>query len=48
MEVAPTDAGVAIRDSKDMDGPVLHYTSSEWDAFMNGVKKGEFDNLARP
>jgi len=26
-------------------GEVLHYTTSEWDAFVNGVKAGEFDNM---
>ncbi|GIH71282.1 DUF397 domain-containing protein [Sphaerimonospora thailandensis] len=32
-----------IRDSKDPDGPVLAFTPSEWDAFIGGVKDGEFD-----
>ncbi|MFC0863631.1 DUF397 domain-containing protein [Sphaerimonospora cavernae] len=32
-----------IRDSKDPDGPVLAFTASEWDAFIGGVKDGEFD-----
>ena len=34
---------VAVRDSKDPDGPVLLFTHDEWDAFTNGVKLGEFD-----
>jgi predicted secreted Zn-dependent protease len=36
-------AGVALRDSKDQTGPVLMFTPSEWQAFISGVKAGEFD-----
>ena len=32
-----------MRDSKDPDGPKLAFTTSEWDAFIKGVKDGEFD-----
>jgi len=32
-----------MRDSKDPDGPKLAFTASEWDAFVAGVKDGEFD-----
>jgi hypothetical protein len=35
--------GVLVRDSKDPDGPWLAYTNPEWDAFVNGVRHGEFD-----
>lgn len=35
---------ILIRDSKDPEGPVLKYTEAEWAAFVDGVKKGEFDN----
>lgn len=34
-----------VRDSKDLDGPVLAFTSPGWEAFVGGVKGGEFDNL---
>ncbi|MGV9773494.1 DUF397 domain-containing protein, partial [Streptosporangium sp. NPDC003464] len=34
--------GRAVRDSKDQDGPVLFFTGAEWDAFVGGVKLGEF------
>lgn len=37
--------GVAVRDSKDPHGPVLIYTGPEWAAFLDGAKKGEFDDL---
>ena len=51
VEVASlADGNVALRDSKQQDGPVLVFTSSEWDAFTAGVRDGEFDPdvLARP
>jgi hypothetical protein len=34
---------VAIRDSKDRDGPVLIVTSEEWRAFAAAVRAGDFD-----
>ena len=37
------DDSVQLRDSKDPDGPVLTFTSREWDAFIGGAKDGEFD-----
>ncbi|HEV2243195.1 MAG TPA: DUF397 domain-containing protein [Streptosporangiaceae bacterium] len=33
---------VAVRDSKQPDGPVLAVTLDEWQAFCAGVKRGEF------
>jgi hypothetical protein len=27
------------------DGPTLYFTAAEWDAFVAGVKDGEFDDL---
>lgn len=35
---------VAVRDSKDPDGPVLIFTPAEWADFIRGVKQGEFDS----
>lgn len=46
VELAPIDGMVAIRDSKDPDGPILRYTAAEWHAFLDGAKNGEFDDLA--
>jgi hypothetical protein len=37
------DGGVAMRDSKDPEGPVLTFTADEWAAFTAGVRGGEFD-----
>jgi hypothetical protein len=45
VEVAPLPdgRGIAVRDSKNRDGGLLCYTPSEWQAFIAGVKDGEFD-----
>jgi hypothetical protein len=43
VEIALVDGGVAVRDSKDRDGPVLMFTPLEWEAFVGGVRNGEFD-----
>jgi hypothetical protein len=45
VEVAAIVGKVALRDSKDPSGPVLVYTPIEWSAFLDGAKKGEFDDL---
>jgi predicted secreted Zn-dependent protease len=37
------DRRIAVRDSKDPDGAALVFTPREWDAFVRGVKGGEFD-----
>jgi hypothetical protein len=34
---------VAVRHSRHPDGPVIIYTRTEWEAFIEGVKDGEFD-----
>ncbi|MDT4993370.1 MAG: hypothetical protein QOC94_4427 [Actinoplanes sp.] len=34
---------VAVRDSRDPDGAALIFTPAEWDAFVGGVRDGEFD-----
>jgi hypothetical protein len=36
---------IAVRDSKDPEGPKLFFTRAEWDAFLNGVKSNEFDQV---
>jgi len=43
VEVAFVDGANAVRDSKNPGGPALVYTREEWDAFVGGVKDGEFD-----
>jgi hypothetical protein len=43
VEVAFVDAQVAVRDSKHKDQAVLLFTPREWEAFLGGVRGGEFD-----
>jgi hypothetical protein len=45
VEIASTAGIIAIRDSKDPDGPILVYTAAEFSAFLQGARKGEFDAL---
>jgi hypothetical protein len=39
------DGGVAIRNSRQPDGPALLFAEAEIRAFLEGVKNGEFDDL---
>ena len=34
--------GMAVRDTKDRNGPVLRFSAEEWQAFTAGVLNGEF------
>jgi hypothetical protein len=34
---------VLVRDSKDADGAVLAFTQVEWQEFVAGVRRGQFD-----
>jgi hypothetical protein len=45
MAALPGEAGIAVRNSRDPDGPALIYTSDEIAAFILGAKDGDFDNL---
>ena len=46
VEAAKLSNGhLLIRDSKDKTGPMLAFTPSEWRAFIDGVKDGEFDSI---
>jgi hypothetical protein len=45
VEVAQMSGMIALRDSKNPHGPMLTYTQAEWHAFLDGAKKGEFDDL---
>ena len=46
IEIASLAGKIAMRDSKDPGGPVLVYTPTEFAAFLDGAKRGEFDDLA--
>ena len=43
IELAFIGDRIALRDSKQRRGPVLKFTAVEWDAFIGGVRDGEFD-----
>ena len=44
VEVARNLPGVvAVRDSKDPEGPALTFSPAGWDAFVQGIKQGDFD-----
>jgi hypothetical protein len=44
VEVARNLPGaVAVRDSKDREGPVLAFAPADWEAFTAAVRAGEFD-----
>ncbi|HEX6074571.1 MAG TPA: DUF397 domain-containing protein [Micromonosporaceae bacterium] len=43
VEVATNLSGiVAVRDSKDPDGPALVFTPAQWSTFMARIKGGDF------
>jgi hypothetical protein len=43
----PGGAEIAVRNSRDPQGPALIYTRDEIVAFISGAKDGDFDNLVR-
>lgn len=45
VEVARKRRGVAVRDSRNRAAATLFFTNNEWQAFINGVKNGEFDPI---
>ena len=49
VEVAGLSGGsVGVRSSRDPEGPVLEFTQAEWEAFLAGVRLGEFDRFVNP
>jgi hypothetical protein len=45
LAVLPEGAGVAMRNSRSPQGPVLIYTRAEIEAFILGARDGDFDHL---
>lgn len=41
----PDGAGIAVRNSRDPQGPALIYTFAEIAAFIEGARDGDFDNF---
>jgi hypothetical protein len=46
VEMAEDGQHVHVRDSKNPDGGMLTFTKAEFDAWLDGAKRGEFDHLA--
>lgn len=42
VEVASSAEGMAVRDSKDPEGPVLYYAAATWDSFLGAARSGSF------
>ncbi|MFK0264185.1 DUF397 domain-containing protein [Streptomyces angustmyceticus] len=45
FELADLGDSVAVRNSRDPQGPALIFTRSELAAFVDGSRKGEFDAM---
>lgn len=47
VELAKLPGGteIAVRNSRDPEGPALIYTAAEIEAFVLGAKDGDFDHL---
>lgn len=45
VELARSPRGVAIRDSKDRQGPRLSLAPAAWESFVSAVKDGAHDTL---
>jgi hypothetical protein len=43
VELASAPGTVAVRDSQDVDGLVLHYSPSAWVSFLGATRAGNFD-----
>jgi hypothetical protein len=43
VEVSITSESVFMRHSQSPNGPVLAFSLPEWEAFLTGVRDGEFD-----
>lgn len=44
VEVADNISGVVgVRDSKDVTGPVLSFSPTDWSAFVGAARAGSFD-----
>jgi Domain of unknown function (DUF397) len=43
IDVATDETRVHVRDSTDPSGPVLHFTSTAWQSFIDRIKSGALD-----
>jgi hypothetical protein len=42
VEVSPSAGEVLVRDGKHRDQPILCFSQSEWNDFLDGIVAGEF------
>jgi hypothetical protein len=45
VQVRSQNGLIIVGNSRVADGPFLSYTRDEWAAFLDGAKKGEFDDF---
>jgi hypothetical protein len=45
IEVAAQGEQILVRDSKDPGGPILSFSLSEWELFVEGLIAGDFDQF---
>ena len=46
VEIAvPSSVSIAVRDSKDPEGPQLHFTNEAWAAFATAAGSGAFGEV---
>jgi Domain of unknown function (DUF397) len=46
VQVRSEGSMIIVGNSRFPDGPFLSYTPGEWSAFLDGAKKGEFDDFS--
>jgi Domain of unknown function (DUF397) len=44
--VARHGENILVGNTRDPDGPINSYTAAEWREFLNGAKRGDFDDIA--
>jgi len=45
VEARRHDGLIEVRNSKDPEAGTVRFTAEEWDSFLFGAKRGEFDTL---
>lgn len=43
VEVATAGGQILIRDSQDLNGPILGYSTRSWQSFLGDARNGRFD-----
>lgn len=46
VEAAAFEGGIVVRNSNTPDAGGLTFSTSEWTAFLGGVRDGDFDHLS--